>query len=187
MRPFGAGWRQPGWPPESVTVWRSVGRARRYARLVAVSHFLLALFGLIPALNINNTFGLVPIHGNDVWLHVLLAPPAAYFGCAHRHGDTAPAVGDCDAPFVVHSDDAVERRLDGGLAPGLPLPELVGQRLQRLGDLPVRHLVHRDDRTDLLAVTRRDRAAAGDEMAAAAPRGATTISTSRTFPSRNAR
>ena len=77
-----------------VAAWPSTSRARGYARLVAVSYSLLALLGLIPAMNINNTFGLVPIHGHDVWLHVLLAAPAAYFGFADRRADAAPALDD---------------------------------------------------------------------------------------------
>ena len=38
--------------------------ARLYARIVAVSYALLAVMGLIPALN--TVFGLIPIHGHDV-------------------------------------------------------------------------------------------------------------------------
>jgi hypothetical protein len=29
-------------------------------------------------------FGLVPLFGNDIWLHALLAIIAAYFGWMHR-------------------------------------------------------------------------------------------------------
>jgi hypothetical protein len=39
---------------------------------------LLAILGLIPATN--TMFGLVPIYGNDVWLHAGTALIAAYFG-----------------------------------------------------------------------------------------------------------
>jgi hypothetical protein len=54
---------------------------------VAVIYGLLTIFGLVPGLN--TLFGLMPIHGNDVWLHLLLAAVAAYFGfVAHRR---APA------------------------------------------------------------------------------------------------
>lgn len=52
--------------------------ARAYARVVAVSYALLVLLGLLPATQ--TTFGLIPIWGNDVWLHAALAIPAAYFG-----------------------------------------------------------------------------------------------------------
>jgi hypothetical protein len=51
--------------------------ARGYFRLVASSYALLVVLGLIPATQ--TTFGLIPIWGNDVWLHGLLAAAAAYF------------------------------------------------------------------------------------------------------------
>jgi|SRR5687767_13597397 len=54
--------------------------ARGYFRLVAVSYALLVLLGLIPATQ--TTFGLIPIWGNDVWFHALLAAAAGYFGFA---------------------------------------------------------------------------------------------------------
>lgn len=57
---------------------RSVGGARFYAKALAIAYGLLAVLGLIPATN--TTFGLIPIHGNDVWLHALSALIAAYFG-----------------------------------------------------------------------------------------------------------
>jgi hypothetical protein len=52
--------------------------ARGYFRLVAVAYALLVVLGLLPATQ--TTFGLIPIWGNDVWLHGLLAVGAAYFG-----------------------------------------------------------------------------------------------------------
>jgi hypothetical protein len=52
--------------------------ARGYFQLVAVSYALLVVLGLLPATN--TTFGLIPIWGNDVWLHALIAAGAAYFG-----------------------------------------------------------------------------------------------------------
>ncbi len=61
---------------------RSVGAARGYARAVAIAYGLLIILGLLP--QTNNLFGFVPLHGNDVWLHVALAVPAAYFGFIHR-------------------------------------------------------------------------------------------------------
>jgi hypothetical protein len=61
---------------------RSVGASRGYARAVAIAYGLLIILGLLP--QTNNMFGLVPLHGNDVWLHVALAVPAAYFGFIHR-------------------------------------------------------------------------------------------------------
>lgn len=72
--------------------WRGgYNASRRYARGVAVIYGLFVVMGLIPGLNY--VFGLVPIHGNDVWLHLLLAIPAAVFGFAsvRDHTDTPAA------------------------------------------------------------------------------------------------
>ena len=43
--------------------------------------------GLVPALRLDTTFGLVPLYGNDIWLHALLAIGAGYFGFARRGDD----------------------------------------------------------------------------------------------------
>lgn len=67
-----------------VAAWQAdhmghrVRSPRLYARAVAIFYGLLALLGVIPATN--TLFGLVPIHGNDVWLHGASAAIAAYFG-----------------------------------------------------------------------------------------------------------
>ena len=68
-----------------LLAYRSYGGARAYFRAVAVIYAVLTVMGLVPALN--TTFGLIPIYGNDVWLHALLALVAAYFGWVNR--DTA--------------------------------------------------------------------------------------------------
>ena len=65
-----------------VLAYRSFDGSRVYARSVAVVYALLAVMGLISAGNVNTTFGLIPIHGNDVWLHAVIALAAAYFGFA---------------------------------------------------------------------------------------------------------
>ena len=56
--------------------------ARGYFQLVAVAYALLVVLGLLPATQ--TTFGLIPIWGNDVWLHGLIALGAAYFGFVYR-------------------------------------------------------------------------------------------------------
>jgi hypothetical protein len=60
---------------------RSVGGARGYFRFVFIAYGLLAIMGLIPAAQ--TLFGLVPLHGNDVWLHAVLAIAGGYFGFVH--------------------------------------------------------------------------------------------------------
>ena len=70
-----------------VMAYRSWDAAKVYAKAVAVIYALFVVMGLVPGLD--TTFGLVPLHGNDVWLHVLLAAPAAYFGFVHRDSKAA--------------------------------------------------------------------------------------------------
>jgi hypothetical protein len=61
---------------------RGIGAARAYGKGVALIYGLLTIMGLIPLTD--TAFGLVPIYGNDVWLHALLAIVAGYFGFVHR-------------------------------------------------------------------------------------------------------
>ena len=65
-----------------IMMARTAAGAVLYARIVAVSYGVLAVMGLIPGLN--TLFGLVPIHGADVVLHLVIAAAAAYFGFVHR-------------------------------------------------------------------------------------------------------
>ncbi|HEX8125077.1 MAG TPA: DUF4383 domain-containing protein [Allosphingosinicella sp.] len=68
-----------------IVAYKSYGGSRSYFRVVAVVYGLLTILGLLEPTR--TTFGLVPIYGNDVWLHALLALVAAYFGWVNR--DTA--------------------------------------------------------------------------------------------------
>jgi len=61
---------------------RSRDAARTFARVTAIVYAVFVVMGLIPGLD--TTFGLVPLFSHDVWLHVLLAGGAAYFGFVHR-------------------------------------------------------------------------------------------------------
>ena len=65
---------------------RSTGGSVAYARGVAIVYAVLTVAGLVPSLN--TLFGLVPLFGNNVWLHAALALVAAYFGWAHRNPAT---------------------------------------------------------------------------------------------------
>jgi len=61
-----------------LCAWRQKCSAVAYARALAV---LFAALGLLGALPFANTlFGLMPIHGHDVWLHGASALAAFYFG-----------------------------------------------------------------------------------------------------------
>jgi hypothetical protein len=61
-----------------VAAARSAGGARAYARTLAVVYGGLAVLGLFP--ETHTLFGLVPLHGHDVWLHAGTAILAAFFG-----------------------------------------------------------------------------------------------------------
>ena len=72
-----------------LIAWRGgLGASRLYARGVAVIYALFVVMGLIPALS--NVFGLVPLEGHDVWLHLVLALPAAVFGFAPLTATSQP-------------------------------------------------------------------------------------------------
>ena len=62
--------------------YKSLSAAKGYARGVAIAYAVLTVAGIVPGLN--TMFGLVPLYGNDIWLHALLALVAAYFGWMHR-------------------------------------------------------------------------------------------------------
>lgn len=57
----------------------SEAMSRRYAQALALIYGLLGVMGLLPQ-PFNTVFGLIPIHGHDVWLHLGTAILAAYFG-----------------------------------------------------------------------------------------------------------
>lgn len=61
-----------------ILAWRGAGSARGYFRVVAIAYTVLAVLGLISATK--TTFGFVPIWGNDVYFHAMLAVGAIYFG-----------------------------------------------------------------------------------------------------------
>jgi hypothetical protein len=68
--------------------FEKLGGARFFGKGLAVFYGLLAILGLIPATN--TMFGLVPIYGNDVWLHAGTALIAAYFGFVARNPANEP-------------------------------------------------------------------------------------------------
>lgn len=66
----------------------SVAAARTFFRGMAIIYAVLVVMGLLgPPMSI--TFGLIPLHGNDVWLHAVLALAGVYFGWLHREGASA--------------------------------------------------------------------------------------------------
>ena len=67
----------------AIGVWglmaaRALGASIFYSKSLAVIFGLLAVMGLIPGFN--SVFGLLPLHGHDIWLHAGTAILGAYFG-----------------------------------------------------------------------------------------------------------
>jgi hypothetical protein len=61
-----------------IAAWRGLSHPLVYARSLALFYGALAVMGLIPGMA--TLFGVLPIHGHDVWLHAGTAALAAYFG-----------------------------------------------------------------------------------------------------------
>lgn len=61
-----------------LAAWRGMAEPRVYARALAIFYGGLAVLGMMPGMN--TLFGVLPIHGHDVWLHGGTAAVAAYFG-----------------------------------------------------------------------------------------------------------
>ncbi|RPJ36655.1 MAG: DUF4383 domain-containing protein, partial [Chloroflexi bacterium] len=73
-----------------VIAYRTYDASRTYARTVGVILLVLAVFGLIPGLN--TLFGLAPLYGSDIWLHLLSGALALYFGLTARSTLDRPVV-----------------------------------------------------------------------------------------------
>lgn len=61
-----------------VVAYRSFEGSRSFARISAILFAILTVCGLIPGLN--TIFGILPLYGQDIWLHALSAIAAAWFG-----------------------------------------------------------------------------------------------------------
>jgi hypothetical protein len=69
---------------------RASRAAIRYARSMTGILLALTLAGFVPAFS-----DLLPLYGNDIWLHALLTIPTAYFGWVHRSApDAVPSHSD---------------------------------------------------------------------------------------------
>ncbi len=63
-----------------LAAFRSVGASRAYCRAAGITYLVLVVLGFVAP----DGFGLVPLGGNDIWLHLALGAPLAYFGFAAR-------------------------------------------------------------------------------------------------------
>jgi Domain of unknown function (DUF4383) len=75
-----------------LAAWHGMASPPVYARSLAIFYGALALMGLIPGMN--TLFGILPLHGHDVWLHAATAAVAAYFGWWHEATEERRTVTD---------------------------------------------------------------------------------------------
>ena len=61
-----------------LVAWSGRTSSLAFARWLAILFGVLAVMGMLPVLK--TTFGLIPLHGHDIWLHAVTALAAAYVG-----------------------------------------------------------------------------------------------------------
>ena len=67
---------------------QSFGMAKTYAQIVGVIYILLALMGAVDPTGL----GLVPLGGNDIWLHAVLGIVLVFFGFTAKGETATPTV-----------------------------------------------------------------------------------------------
>jgi hypothetical protein len=72
-----------------IAASRSFGGAKAYGQIGGVIYLVLAVLGYFDPTG----FGLVPLGGNDIWLHTVLGIVLAYFGFMARGGATSAEAG----------------------------------------------------------------------------------------------
>jgi hypothetical protein len=70
-----------------LAAFRSFGASRTYCRAAGVIYLVLVVLGFVAPTG----FGLIPLGDNDIWLHVALGAPLAYFGFAARDSTVGSA------------------------------------------------------------------------------------------------
>ncbi|MGI8617978.1 MAG: DUF4383 domain-containing protein [Gemmatimonadaceae bacterium] len=65
---------------------RSFTGAKQYAQITGVIYTVLIAVGFF----VPDGFGLIPLGGNDIWLHVILGLPLLYFGFMSKPDPVAP-------------------------------------------------------------------------------------------------
>jgi hypothetical protein len=81
-----------------IVAYRTFSASRSYARTIGVIFIVLFIFGLIPGLNV--LFGLTPLNGADIWLHLLTGVIALYFGLTARTPAEAADMNSPTPPMV---------------------------------------------------------------------------------------
>lgn len=92
-------------------LWAFMGNASPtfFARSLALFYGVLGVMGLIPGLN--TVFGLIPLHGHAVWLHLGTAAIAAYAGW-RQAGERRSLAGDRRKAVRVPASDERRQALD---------------------------------------------------------------------------
>lgn len=62
----------------ALMAYRSFSSSRIFCKANAVIYGVLVIMGFIPVLN--TFFGLMPLHGHDIWLHAGIAIATGYYG-----------------------------------------------------------------------------------------------------------
>ena len=65
---------------------KSFGSAKSYATIGGAVYLLLAVLGFVAP----DGFGLVPLGGSDIWLHIVLGLALLFFGATAKAPQTAP-------------------------------------------------------------------------------------------------
>lgn len=77
-----------------ILAFKTLASSISFAKGLAIIYAVFAVMGLFPVLN--TTFGLVPLHSHDIWLHAGTALIAAYFGWYRNRGTVRVKVEDRD-------------------------------------------------------------------------------------------
>jgi len=74
-----------------VVAYRSFDASRAFSKVVGVLFLILFVMGLVPGLN--TLFGMAPLMGADVWLHLITGLAGVYFGFIYRGREFDRMVG----------------------------------------------------------------------------------------------
>lgn len=72
----------------ALTASKDFLASRNFCKANCVIYAIMAVMGMIPGLN--TFFGLVPLHGHDIWLHGVIAASTGYFGFVWGAAHTKP-------------------------------------------------------------------------------------------------
>ncbi len=62
----------------AVVAARDTYFSRDFCKVSSVLYMIIAVIGIVPGLN--TVFGLIPLFGHDVWLHIGIAAVTGYYG-----------------------------------------------------------------------------------------------------------